>query len=476
LLPNAALTLIESQPLPGGWVKSVQKGKGGEKILFECGPATLRGAPAGADTWEIVKTIGLRDEVLEPSAEGARNRYLFAEGQLQKIQPFRILRDCPDIMLEFAKPAGPEDESVGAFLRRRFGSSFAAKYGDAMVNGIYAGGLDQISVQSSSPFSKLKDMERKHGSVTWAAFRMLFRTLAERIRSRALDSTLSTPTVLASNNGDDGPPGYTYTFQNGMGSLPLRIKDYLEQHTSTQFLFNSSVNSIRYLPQDKQIVEVSYTLNGEKEISSLFDSVVCAIPARNLAPTLTVSGEETIQNLLGSMACGSCVIVSVGFKSKSMKRKETKSRLKGFGHLVPGKEGDAALGIIWHSSVFRERYGGSDPEQERFTVMMGGSRLNEVLMMSEEKLRLLARETIYKHLDILAPYDAEINVSKTIDSIAHYRIGHAQTILELRERIPECVQLAGASYDGVSVHDCVTSGKLAADRIATLFDCNPSNQ
>mmetsp|Transcript_14687 Transcript_14687/g.20401 ORF Transcript_14687/g.20401 Transcript_14687/m.20401 type:complete len:171 (+) Transcript_14687:101-613(+) len=164
---------------------------------------------------------------------------------------------------------------------------------------------------------------------------------------------------------------------------------------------------------------------------------------------------------------GSCVVISVGFNATNDEG-GGKVLPEGFGHLIPRKEGEDALGIIWHSSVFKG-YGNAGDCQRRYTVMIGGDRIEEAFAYSESKLESLAREAIYKHLGVLPPHDAVCSISYARDSISHYQVGHLKSICGIREALPSTFQVAGASFDGVSVHDCITSGKNAAKSLLQNF-------
>lgn len=58
-------------------------------------------------------------------------------------------------------------------------------------------------------------------------------------------------------------------------------------------------------------------------------------------------------------------------------------------------------------------------------------------------------------------------------ALPRYAPGHGETVARLREALPPSIQLAGSSYDGVGVPDCVASGEEAVRRIAALWDGSP---
>ncbi|HSK30635.1 MAG TPA: protoporphyrinogen oxidase, partial [Candidatus Limnocylindria bacterium] len=59
-----------------------------------------------------------------------------------------------------------DDESLGAFVRRRFGAEALDRVAQPLVGGIYASDPDQLSLGATMP--RFKEMERQKRSVIWA--------------------------------------------------------------------------------------------------------------------------------------------------------------------------------------------------------------------------------------------------------------------------------------------------------------------
>ena len=55
------------------------------------------------------------------------------------------------------------DESIGSFMRRRFGDEATTYLAEPLLAGIHAGDVDRLSVRALFP--RLVDAERKHGSL-----------------------------------------------------------------------------------------------------------------------------------------------------------------------------------------------------------------------------------------------------------------------------------------------------------------------
>lgn len=75
------LTIYEASPRVGGWVRS--ENRKDRNFIFESGPRTIRpvGEP-GANTLELVEDLKLEVTPIRRSHVAARNRMLYAKGQL----------------------------------------------------------------------------------------------------------------------------------------------------------------------------------------------------------------------------------------------------------------------------------------------------------------------------------------------------------------------------------------------------------
>ncbi|GAB5369138.1 hypothetical protein AAMO2058_001379800 [Amorphochlora amoebiformis] len=521
-LPHAKVVIFEASDRTGGWIRTEKRGN----FLFECGPATLRGYPAGEDTWDLIRDIGIEHQILKPT-NSMTKRFIFSGGRLKQIGLFGLIKTYPEIMLEPLKPTGPPDETVGCFLKRRFGEKFCLEMGDSMVNGIYAGGINTISVRSSSPFSKLKNMEMEYGSVTRAAFTIAVSRALSSLRS-LLTSLFTSP--LNSKNKPNKqnatqPPRYAYTFRYGLETLPSALTQHIihpnpdDNRQPVCLKTRHSMRKIKFLASEDSVdsggsvgsegmgsvdsggsvgsegvdsggsvgsegtgskIGIVYAKEGGEEVYEEFDAAVGTLSANEIGEALDIetTNRRVREALFDANHMASCTLIGVGWERKSGKLSEDSGRFsenseessentnvdlpRGFGHLIPGTEGENALGIIWHSSIFPD-FGEGGSEQARFTIVMGG----ESVELPEHKLRTMAREALYKQLKVLAPADSRFNISRTHHSISHYKVGHAERLRMIRENLPRNFQLAGAAFDGVSVHDCLSSGKRAAQAIAS---------
>lgn len=143
--------------------------------------------------------------------------------------------------------------------------------------------------------------------------------------------------------------------------------------------------------------------------------------------------------------------------------------LQGFGHLVPSSEDPGVLGIVYDSVAFPEQDG--SPPGLRVTVMLGGSWFQTLeakgSAVSQEALRRQAQEAAATQLGLKEP-PSHCLVHTHRNCIPQYTLGHWKKLdsaaqFLAAQRLP--LTLAGASYEGVAVTDCIESGRRAAARV-----------
>lgn len=152
----------------------------------------------------------------------------------------------------------------------------------------------------------------------------------------------------------------------------------------------------------------------------------------------------------------------------------------GFGYLVPRSNTSnpkGILGVVFDSSAMGSVDSPAISDKiVKFTVMIGGPHYNPPSPLrppqDPETLVPIALEHLRATLPDL-PKDLEpmLTFAGThVDCIPTYLPGHGERMRELGERLAEGewkrrLVVAGASYGGVSVNDCVDSGMALAERL-----------
>ena len=107
----------------------------------------------------------LRDGRLHPLAEGSFLGFPLTFSALARSSLFTHRRQAAAWRASCSSPRhrGDEDESIGAFVRRRFGEEAVDYLAEPLLAGIHAGDVDRLSMRALFP--RLVDAERQSGSV-----------------------------------------------------------------------------------------------------------------------------------------------------------------------------------------------------------------------------------------------------------------------------------------------------------------------
>ncbi|XP_011922917.1 PREDICTED: protoporphyrinogen oxidase isoform X1 [Cercocebus atys] len=469
------VVLVEGSERLGGWIRSV---RGPNGAIFELGPRGIRPAGAlGARTLLLVSELGLDSEVLPVRGDhpAAQNRFLYVGGALHALPTGLrgLLRPSPPFskplfwagLRELTKPRGKEpDETVHSFAQRRLGPEVtlaqrpqtssllnqlqsslfksttpsltlkvASLAMDSLCRGVFAGNSRELSIRSCFP--SLFQAEQTHRSV-------LLGLLLGAGRTPQPDSALIRQ-ALAERWSQ-------WSLRGGLEMLPQALETHLTSR---------GVSVLRGQP----VCGLSLQAEGRWKVSlrdsSLeADHVISAIPASVLSELLPAEAAP-LARALSAITAVSVAVVNLQYQGAHLP-------VQGFGHLVPSSEDPGVLGIVYDSVAFPEQDG--SPPGLRVTVMLGGSWLQTLeasgCVLSQELFQQRAQEAAATQLGLKElPSHCLVHLHK--NCIPQYTLGHWQKLESARQflaahRLP--LTLAGASYEGVAVNDCIESGRQAA--------------
>ncbi|KAJ7650088.1 hypothetical protein FB45DRAFT_886881 [Roridomyces roridus] len=453
--PLANITLIDKQKSLGGWASKterVQLPGGRGSVLLEGGPRTLR--PNAKSALELIHLLGLQDSVLTTpkSSPAAKKRFLHVPGTpgIYEIPGLRLsylwneLRFfiSPGVSFELIRgwnrPKDILDESFESFLTRRGHPVTARVLGSALVHGIYAADARLLSVRAAFP--KLWELEEKgKGRILWG---LLTRSKKDKEEERLRDEEDSKRYEL----GDvtklmDGTA--VYSFRDGMSTLPKALARAIDKNPKIRVLSDTKITSLRL--DEEQAFEI--TTNKTSPI--LPSHVVSALPLPVLYRLLP---ESHSLPYLTTNPFSSVTAVNLVFPSD-------KIYPPGFGYLVCRPEDDykaddaGILGVTFDSNAL--------PGQDDLTP---GTRLTKV---TRRNLPVVLAHLQY-HLNRRAPLPEPLVVKKWEHRacIPTPLPGHLERMNKLREALVSeegpwrgRLEVVGAGVKGVSVGDCLESGK-----------------
>lgn len=420
---EATFTLLEKTSRVGGWIRTVQK----EGILFECGPRSCRGNSKAAI--QLIQEVGLEDQVL-PAHPASRQRYLYFDQRLQKIPSgfisslFSPLTRAmiPEILSEWNRPPGRnEDETIHSFFTRRFGVEIVNTFIDPLVSGIYAGNPYQLSVKSCFPH--LYNWEQRYSSLLKGA---LYTAFKKRSKKTAFEKKMAQAGL--------------FSFREGLETLPKALFKQLNQHILTD-------HEVERLNFSSSGIELQLA-NGKKIQAN---QVYSTLPAHALS-LLVRPFDNKAADVLRDIPCSSIAIVGLAYRQNLFPH-------QGFGYLIPSKEKEKILGVVWDSCVFPEQ--NVSKESTRLTVMLGGARMQDFNSWSEQDFIDCALEALARHLNIKVKPDViHIQIAKA--AIPQYELGHERKKLFLESAIKTLsphFRILGSSLYGVSINDCISSAE-----------------
>lgn len=404
---NVELTILEKSSRPGGWIETIRQ----EGFLFEKGPRSIRTKSLSPEAAQLIEELGLRNEIILPHPDSC-HRYLYEEQQLKKMPgslfkiPFSSLTRgwLKAILNEWRAPKSTlEDETIADFFSRRLSPEWAERLVDPFISGIYAGDSRKLSTKSCFPL--LHRLEQEHGSLIAGMLKQKKKT--------------STPFVK----------GPFFTFRDGMESLIHALAKQLDG----EIRLNCGVAEINI-----ESKSVKVKLESGEWLEA--DEVISALPAHVLARLIP---QQAVR--LTELNFSTVMVVNLGYRREVLKE-------RGFGYLIPSKEGESILGCVWDSCVFPQQ---GSREESRLTVMIGGSRHPEVEGWSDTQGIEVALAALKKHCGIDVVPDV-VSVKKAYRAIPQYELGYEVLKNDLLEKMGP-LKCIGSSFCGASVSDVISS-------------------
>lgn len=436
-------TILESDRSWGG--KVVTHRVGG--IVTEAGPDSfLSQKQAGLD---LCVKLGLADQLINTN-ETSKKACVLYKGRLHDL-PEGLLSFVPQQLgsffrsglltwtglarmgLEIAVPPGPStgDESLAAFLRRRFGVQAFERVLEPLMAGIYAGDAEHMSLRAAFP--RFFELEQQHGSIVRGM-------MAAKKAASQLSTVQPKRTMFVS-------------LKNGLSDLVTALTNRLSLQ-GVELRVGARVEALRV--RSHELGRWMYDLILQDGSALSADGVVLATPAyvsaELLRPLTPIAG-----GLLDMIPYASTATVAMAFP------RTPTSTIEGFGFIVPRTEQRHVIAATWTSLKWPYR---APADQLLVRCYVGGVGREDILQLDDDALREKVREELAALCDIrVEPRYAEVN--RWWKAMPQYTLGHLDRLAQLEatvSRYPRLV-LTGAAYRGVGIPDCIRDGSLASERI-----------
>jgi len=448
--------LLEKDPRLGGKILTeiVPDPLGGGRFIVDGGPdCFLTEKPA---CHRIAKLTGIFDDEL-PTDDSRRRTWILSRGKLHqmpdgvmmfaptKFVPFATtslfswpgkIRMAVDLFIPPKKIAPGEfnDETLESFVVRRMGRECLDRLAEPLVGGVHASDPAQMSLAATFP--RLLEMEQNYGSLLKAFIAV--RRKVEEMRRK-----------YPAKPGEKRRTFFT-SYVNGMQQLTDSLADAAGRKN-----IRTGVTVVS-LGRDNEGAWKAQLFDGS---TAAGDAVIIATESWAAEPLIRPQ-DQTIADALANIPASSSATISIAFIED-----EVGFDLNAFGVLCPLVEGRALMAATYSSTKWPGR---SPAGKVLLRGFVGGPHNQEIMKRSNEELVRTAL-TEFREILGLNPNAKPLfsRVFRWHLGMPQYTLGHLDRITRIEERsarIPG-LALAGGSYRGVGVPNCIESGERAVSKI-----------
>jgi protoporphyrinogen/coproporphyrinogen III oxidase len=448
--------LIEKDPRLGGKIRTEIVPDPSEQgdFIVDGGPdCFLTEKPA---CHRIAKLTGIFDDEL-PTDDSRRRTWILSRGKLHQM-PDGVMMFAPTKFVPFATtglfswpgkirmgmdlliprkkvvPGAVNDETLESFIVRRMGRECLDRLAEPLVGGVHASDPKQMSLAATFP--RLLEMEQNYGSMLKAFIAM--RRKVEEMRRKYPPKPGQKPRTFFTS------------FVGGMQQLTDRMADAAGRQ---RIRTGVPVASIYRDPEERWGVSLS---DGS---SVTGDGLILATESWAAEPLIRPI-DGAIADTLSVIQTSSSATVSIAFNEK-----EVGFDLNAFGVLCPMVEQRALMAATYSSTKWPGR---APSGKVLLRGFVGGPHNQKIVNRSDEEL---VETVLAEFRDILGlnPFAKPLfsRVYRWHRGMPQYTLGHlgrVELIEEHSARTPG-LALAGGSYRGVGVPNCIESGERAVAKI-----------
>lgn len=427
-----SVVVLEREQRPGGVILTERIGE----FVVDAGPDALLVQKPGAVA--LCNELGLGDRLFPTKLP--RTAFVLRDGELHALPsasilgfPTRLktlftttllgvrakLRMAAELFIP--KAAGTADESIGAFVRRRFGSEAVTYIAEPLLAGIHAGDVERLSMRTLFP--RLIEAEAKAGSII-KAFRREPRPV----------------------NSD----GVFRSFPNGIAEL---VDGLMKAVPKESVRCGANVTRI-----EETLDGFAIHVAGRPSVRA--KAVILAIPA--------FAAAELLRPLDAALAdaCASIRYLSTATVVFAFPRDAVRHNLRGTGFVVPRAEGISITAAAWVSSKWPHRA----PEgQALVRAFLGGARDPDILSKTDAELTNMALGDLTKILGIRG-LPIMTRLYRWNRSSPQQEVGHAELMTRIEAQLASHRGLfvSAAGFRGVGIPDCIADARQTAAAAAAF--------
>jgi oxygen-dependent protoporphyrinogen oxidase len=432
---DVRLILAEASSELGGKIRTVKN----SGFVMEAGADSI--VTRKANTMTFIEELGLENEVVY-NATG--KSFVYTEGELKPI-PADSVFGIPATIESLAKSTlvsaqgkvealkdfytknerFTKNDSIGEFLEHFLGKELVEKQIAPVLSGVYSGKLNDLTIASTLPY--VLDYKEKYGSIMKG-----FEANKETFQSGGEKKFLS--------------------FRKGLGSL---INAFEKRLVDVEVLKNTNARKL-----EKRSNRYYVSFNNDRFVEA--DYVVLCMP--HTAANELINDCKLKQDF-DQLKSSSMISVYLGFDVP-----DNMLPTEGTGFISANSNDLSCNACTWTSRKW-EHTSSSRNLLVRLFYKSSHPVFSTLDKMNKEELLQVARQDIHKSLGITAkPIASE--VTNWFDSMPNYQITHPKTIATLERNIETMypgMMIAGCSYYGVGIPDCIESGERTAEKIITFL-------
>jgi protoporphyrinogen/coproporphyrinogen III oxidase len=444
---DVEFALVEKDPRLGG--KIVTRHVDG--FVIDGGPdCFLTEKPA---IHRIAKLLGIFDEEL-PTNDARKRTYILSRGRLHDL-PDGVMMFAPTKFWPFAttglfswsgkirmgmdllikrKPVtgdGPEDETLESFVVRRMGRECLDRLAEPLVGGVHAS--DPAKMSLAATFPRLLEMEQTYGGMIKGFY---------AARKKVAEMRKKYPPKPGAK-----PRTFFTSFEAGMQYLIDAMADAAGRDR---------------MRTGAAVTELARSADGwavTLDDGSVLEADAVIVATESWAAEMLVRPvDETIADALAGIEHSSSATVSLAFEES-----EVGIDMNAFGVLCPLVENRSLMA----ASLSSTKWPGRAPEGKvLLRGFVGGPHNQAIMAESDERLAEIVLNELREVLGVKGdPLFAK--VFRWEKGMPQYTMGHLDRVdaIEMRSAEVPGLAIAGGSYRGVGLPNCVESGERAVSKV-----------
>lgn len=424
-----SVVVLEKLDRAGGVMQTTTE----QGFVIENGPGT--GVLGSEELVRLFESLSKAIKIDTPD-EASKNRWIWKSGKWNTLPtgvwsaittPLFTPGDKVKILGEPFRARGTNpDETVAGLVRRRLGQSFLDYAIDPFISGIYAGNPASLVTRFALP--KLYALEQQYGSFVRGAI------AKSRMPKTALQKRVTRE---------------VFSVQGGFGNLTRALVTAIGDAN-----IRLGCGDVTIMP-DKNGFVCQYKQNERfEEVNTT--RVISTIPGY-MIPSAFPFLESHCTETFAGLRYAPVVQAAVGYNYWQG------IGLKAFGGLIPSKENRRILGILFPSSLFKNR---APADGALLSVFAGGIRHPEVMDYTDDEIRRIVLDEIALTLGNNSIPNV-LNIFRYKNAIPQYESSSGQRLAAIEEvglKYPGLI-LAGNISDGIGIADRVKQAITVAERV-----------